>query len=943
MREDSGYFSGWDVDTPTNSVFIDIDKKSNEREEIYSEDETSDSESEIYIPLSQLRNEQQCLESQNEEDFSDNGNEVWEDAQEETEEPQEIFYDALEKQNNQESQQIRPEEVIINIQPEENNENSKPQPSYLSQAINKGKKLVSTPLNYALKTAKWAGRNPKTATTFFLLGTYYLVNQYQQNPVNQPALPETKGLNSDICLPNFSNPFINQCGANDWPPEQNYPTPQPEKANPKNILTTLETVNDEPQEPLIINNPPINPKQPGNDLKKISKVWRNLTLQWHPDKNNDAQAEEIFKIIANYYEEYKLRIEKYPQFKLNNALVERLASLLNSNSTEILEKLRKIGLTNDQNQQPHSEPKKKPQYRGRNTNYEEWKHPTKSQGEERGGLTPNDYHYEGNSEKSQQAAFFQYLKLFATFLMIDKVLFSDELEITEKQLIAISHIEQYWELKANSEGKINEKSCEEILGADWKEQIKSQTTGKEIAKIIEELKTLIDQAKVAEAATQQESSNHEAEEDNQRQEQTEQERQRQEQTESERREQERQEQEAERLARERTERERSRQNEYTPNSNFSASSESTNSYSSHTTEEKTTNQTENTSQSSSSFTAETTTATFSAPGGGDYSGGGTVIAENFMAPKSPVEIIKNILNQAQKAIESQQIPPLETAEKKITALFEEKDPAKKQVYYEYQTQLEEKLTQVIQTKTIQEIQLNHLDIARQIEENIEPQKIQGQEWKEVIENTPIEKIPELKKEIQNDILWQTRRAVINNLNSLLGSELKVYDLDSSFSHFAKEVHQKPLTELATYQQQVAAHIAEKKTLKKANLNNTSFTTQQKTSEWKTVLPVTLGVAGTAVGIGALYYWLNGKTSQISKTQIVSPPQQIKALINQFFTNLKKLQNLGYSAELSQTIQENLQQIQSLTEQWIAMHKNQFNEKQWNSFQKKYRRYSENKN
>ncbi|RHZ36154.1 hypothetical protein [endosymbiont GvMRE of Glomus versiforme] len=1008
LREDSGYFSDWDVDTPTNSVFINIDKKSNERKEIYSEDETSDSESEINITLTQLTTEQQRLKNQNQEDFSDNESEAWEDAQEETEEPQEIFYDALEEQNNQENQQIRPEEVIINIQPEENNENPiNSQPSYFSQAINKGKKLADTSLNYAWKVAKWAERNPKTATSLFFLGSAYLINQYQQNSTNidssqlndgklyeeinlaldryDKLVKELGEINIDSQPDNFTNfpfcPISNNSWKANWNQnnyqlvdlpelEKNYTTSQPELKENTETSNTIETAPNDINEPQLIivktnqntpinasfESPPINPPQEPDYLKKLNKIWRKLTKQWHPDKNNDPQAEEIFKAVANYYEENKLRIEEYPQFKyLNNALVERLASLLNSNSTEILEKLKKIGLTNDQNQQhyreknPKAKPRKNQQYRGRNTNYEEWKHPTKSQGEEREGLTPNDYHYEGNSEKSQQAAFFQYLKLFATFLMIDKVLFSDELEITEKQLIAISHIEQYWELKANSEGKINEKSCEEILGAGWKEQIKARTTGKEIAKIIEKLKTLIDQAKAAEAATQQESFNHEAEEDNQQEEQAEQERQRQEQAESERREQERQEQEAKRLARERTERERSRQNEYTPNSNFSASSESTNSYSSHTTEEKTTNQTENTSQNSSSFTANNgtayptsseTTTTFSAPGGGNYSDGGTVTTENFMAPKSPVEIIQNILNQAQKAIERQQIPPLETAEKKITALFEEKNLAKKQVYYQYQIQLEEKLTQVIQTKTIQEIQLNHLDIARQIEENIEPQKIQNREWKEVIENTPIEKIPELKKEIQNDILWQTRKAVINHLNSLLGSELKVYDLDSSFSGFHQEVYQKPLAELETYQQQVAAHIAEKKALQNANLNNTSFATQQKTSEWKTILPVTCGIVGTAVGIGALYYWLNGKPSQISKAQIISPPQQIKALINQFFTNLKKLQTLGYSAELSQTIQENLQQIQSLTEQWISTKKGQFDEKQWNSFQNRYQEYCE---
>jgi len=85
------------------------------------------------------------------------------------------------------------------------------------------------------------------------------------------------------------------------------------------------------------------------------------------------------------------------------------------------------------------------------------------------------------------------------------------------------------------------------------------------------------------------------------------------------------------------------------------------------------------------------------------------------------------LEQAQKAIESKQIPQLEVAEKKITSLFEEKDENEKQIYYFYQPQLEEKLEKVIQTKTIQEIQVNHLEIAKHIKETIEPQKIQGKE------------------------------------------------------------------------------------------------------------------------------------------------------------------------------------------------------------------------
>ena len=87
------------------------------------------------------------------------------------------------------------------------------------------------------------------------------------------------------------------------------------------------------------------------------------------------------------------------------------------------------------------------------------------------------------------------------------------------------------------------------------------------------------------------------------------------------------------------------------------------------------------------------------------------------------------IKAAKKAIESKQLPPLENAEKQIqiTSLFEEKDESKKQVYYQHQSELENKLKKVIQTKTIQEIQVNHLEIAKQIKETIEPQKIQGKE------------------------------------------------------------------------------------------------------------------------------------------------------------------------------------------------------------------------
>jgi IQ calmodulin-binding motif len=107
--------------------------------------------------------------------------------------------------------------------------------------------------------------------------------------------------------------------------------------------------------------------------------------------------------------------------------------------------------------------------------------------------------------------------------------------------------------------------------------------------------------------------------------------------------------------------------------------------------------------------------------GGNYSGTTSIITGEFSP--SPDQLVQEILHQSQKAIQSQQIPLLETAENKITSLFAEPNPAKKQVYYQYQPQLEDKLQKVLQTKTIQEIKINHLDIAQQIQPTIEPQKI----------------------------------------------------------------------------------------------------------------------------------------------------------------------------------------------------------------------------
>ncbi|CAH1756336.1 7263_t:CDS:10 [Entrophospora sp. SA101] len=325
-------------------------------------------------------------------------------------------------------------------------------------------------------------------------------------------------------------------------------------------------------------------------------------------------------------------------------------------------------------------------------------------------------------------------------------------------------------------------------------------------------------------------------------------------------------------------------------------------------------QTESINQNSSSFTtnndtsslsssSEITTFAYSAPDGGDYSGGGTIAAENFSSPKSPSQIIQEILGQAEKAIESKQLPPLENAEKQITSLFEEKDESKKQVYYQHQTELENKLEKQIQNDILQQTKkaaiesvAEDLKIARVIRPDIQPKPEKKQNWK-----------------------LQTQEAIINNLNSLLGSELKIEDLDNPFSEFSKEVYQKQLTELTAYQQQVAAHIAEKKrNYSQINeLNTTNFVAQQET-------------AGTVAGIVALNYWLNSGKTKVGEIthrgMHPNVPNKIKLLVEQYLVDLKKLQKNGYSTELAQKIQESFRQIQALTEQWLAKQKNLFDEK-----------------
>jgi hypothetical protein len=101
-------------------------------------------------------------------------------------------------------------------------------------------------------------------------------------------------------------------------------------------------------------------------------------------------------------------------------------------------------------------------------------------------------------------------------------------------------------------------------------------------------------------------------------------------------------------------------------------------------------------------------------------------------------------------------------------------------------------------------------------------------------------------------LSQSQEAVINNLNSLLGSELKIADLDQPFSEFPSEVKQKRLAALKAYQQQVAEHIAEKKRnySQMAQLN----TIAQPESKWKNlILPLSVGAVGTVVGVMAWKY------------------------------------------------------------------------------------------
>jgi len=169
------------------------------------------------------------------------------------------------------------------------------------------------------------------------------------------------------------------------------------------------------------------------------------------------------------------------------------------------------------------------------------------------------------------------------------------------------------------------------------------------------------------------------------------------------------------------------------------------------------------------------------------------------------------------------------------------------------------------------------------------------------------------------------------LNSLLGQELKIEDLDSPFSEFPKEIYQKQLTELVAYQQQVEAHIKEKKrNYSQTNNKLNTIAVQQENKLKNLILPLTLGTAGTVAGIVALKYWLSSSRIKGSKITYggVSPniPNKIKLLIEQYSVNLKKLQKNGYSAKLAQTIQENFRQMQILTEQWLAKQKNVLDEK-----------------
>ena len=51
-----------------------------------------------------------------------------------------------------------------------------------------------------------------------------------------------------------------------------------------------------------------------SSMEAVKKQYRKLAMQYHPDRNKEANAEEIFKIINNEYEE-ALEIAKINETK----------------------------------------------------------------------------------------------------------------------------------------------------------------------------------------------------------------------------------------------------------------------------------------------------------------------------------------------------------------------------------------------------------------------------------------------------------------------------------------------------------------------------------------------------------------------------------------------------------------------------------------------------
>jgi len=50
-----------------------------------------------------------------------------------------------------------------------------------------------------------------------------------------------------------------------------------------------------------------------SSLADVTKAYRKKALYWHPDKNNDPCAAEMFKVITQAYENIKNKKEKSPQ------------------------------------------------------------------------------------------------------------------------------------------------------------------------------------------------------------------------------------------------------------------------------------------------------------------------------------------------------------------------------------------------------------------------------------------------------------------------------------------------------------------------------------------------------------------------------------------------------------------------------------------------------